>query len=210
MPSFTLDRCKALADGVMAITMTLLVVGIDVPADRSSEPGIVAFLLTIGHSVTVYVACFGLLGTYWVLHGAILNWFRRGDRAFIWLNILVLLPVTFIPFAAKLKDAYRESGLAILLLGGLNILIGGCFAALWLYGASHPELLRRPIDGAVRRSLLRRITISPVLVSLAAIVVSRTHVYLGTLVFLTVPLYHLSHRRIDASAPAGEEAGAPE
>src|SRR5262245_42769098 len=131
----------------MAFVMTLLVVGIDVPTgDRSPRPGIVAFLMTIGDSVAVYIACFGLVGTYWVLHGAITSYFRRADRTLIWLTLLFLLPVTFIPFVAKLKDVSRDSGLAVLLLGGVNILVGGCLAALSCYGTSvngHRNPLRR-------------------------------------------------------------------
>jgi uncharacterized membrane protein len=163
--------------------------------------------MTSGHSVAVYLASFCLLGTYWVIHTAIMRYFHRVDRTLIWLTLAFLLPVTFVPFVAKLKDAYRDSGVAVLLLGSVNVFIGGCLVALWLYGTSHPELLHRPVDGAVRRSMLRRITVSPIVVSLVAIAASRVHVYLSTLLFLTVPLYHLSHRRIDADLPGGEAAG---
>lgn len=204
---FSPHACKAFADGVMGFAMTLLVVGIDVPTDTSSQPSIVALMMATGHSVAVYLASFSLLGTYWVIHSTIMRHFQRVDRTLIWLTLAFLLPVTFVPFVAKLKDAYRESGIAVVLLGSVNILIGGCLVALWLYATSHPELLHRPIDGAVRRSMLRRITVSPVVVSLAAIAASRVHVYLSTLLFLTVPLYHLSHRRIDESSPGGDLAG---
>ena len=129
------------------------------------------------------------------------------DRTFIWLTLVYLLPVTFLPFLAKLKDAYRYSEVAVLLLGGVNILIGGALAVLWLYGTSHVELLHGPVDGAVRRSMLRRIAVSPVAVSLVAIAASSVHVYLSTLIFLTVPLYHLAHQRIDEHLPDAEGVG---
>lgn len=192
----------------MGFAMTLMVVGIDVPpGSASAQPGIVALLTAIAHSVADYVASFCLLGTYWVIHSTIMRHFQRVDRTFIWLTLVYLLPVTFLPFLAKLKDAYRYSEVAILLLGGVNILIGGALAVLWLYGTSHAELLYGPVDGAVRRSMLRRIGVSPAVVSLVAIPVSRLHVYLRTLLFLTVPLYHLSHRQIDESVTDGELAG---
>ena len=97
--------------------------------------------------------------------------------------------------------------MAVLLLGGVNILIGGALAVLWLYGTSHVELLHGPVDGAVRRSMLRRIAVSPVAVSLVAIAASSVHVYLSTLIFLTVPLYHLAHQRIDEHLPDAEGVG---
>jgi uncharacterized membrane protein len=194
----------------MALVLTRLVVRVHVPAgDQSSHPGIAKFLMSLDHTVAVYGACFGLVGTHWVLHGAIMSYFRLGDRTLIWLTLVFLLPVTSVPFAAKLKDAYRASEGAVPLLAGVNILIGGVLAARWLYGTSRPELLRRPANGAVRWSMVRRITVSPVVVSLVAIAAARVHVYLSTVPFLAVPLFHLSHRQIDASGPGdvlGEES----
>jgi uncharacterized membrane protein len=185
----------------MAFAMTLLVVGIDVPdRERFPEQELVRFLIGIGHSVVVYGACFWRLGTYWYIHSTIVSFLRQGNRPFVRLNLLFLLPVTFVPFAAKLKDAYRASRLAVLLLGGVNIFISACLAVLWLYATSHPELLQRPVSAAARRSMLGRITISPITLGLLAIAASVIHVYLTTLLLLTIPLYHLTHRRIDEEA----------
>ncbi|HYE34506.1 TMEM175 family protein [Methylocaldum sp.] len=197
---FSLDRCKALADAVVAIVMTLLVLSIDVPSDhRFSEDGLFAFLERIGFDLFIYGVSFWLAGTYWVQHAAIMHHFRQGSRMLAWLNLLFLFPVTLLPFVTKLKSVYREEALVILLFGAVQILIGLALIALWTYTVSHPHLLIRPVEAAVRRRVTRRMFMSPVMVSVAAIPISFVNVHLGTLFFLSIPLYYLSHRVIDRS-----------
>lgn len=97
---FSLDRCKALVDGVFAIVVTLLVLGIDVPTDhRFSEQGLVAFLERIGFDLLIYAVSFWLAGTYWVQHAAIMHFFRNGSRKLVWLNL----------FFCSLSHCYRSS-----------------------------------------------------------------------------------------------------
>jgi uncharacterized membrane protein len=198
--TFSLDRCKALADGIVAVVATLLVLGIEVPADhRFSEDGLLAFLERIGFDLFIYGISFWLAGTYWVQHAAIMNCLRQGSRMLAWLNLLFLFPVTLLPFVTKLKSVYREEALVILLFGVVQIVIGLALIALWTYAASHPHLLVRPVEAAVRRRVTRRIFMSPVMVSAAAIPISFLDLHLGTLFFLSIPLYYLSHRVIDRS-----------
>lgn len=207
--NFGLDRCKALADGVFAIVITLLVLGIDVPSDHSfSEDGLLAFLERIGFDLLIYGISFWLAGTYWIQHAAIMRYFQNGSWMLVWLNLLFLFPVTLLPFVTKLKGAYREEPLVIVLFGVAQIFIGLSLIALWTYAASHPHLLIRPIEEAVRRSVTRRMLMSPVVVSLVAIPISFLNLHLGTLFFLSIPLYYLSHRVIDRSSSDPDVSGA--
>lgn len=98
--SFSLDRCKALVDGVFAIVVTLLVLGIEVPTDhRFSEQGLIVFLQRIGFDLLIYAVSFWLAATYWVQHAAIMHFFRNGSRKLVWLNL----------FFCSLSHFYRSS-----------------------------------------------------------------------------------------------------
>jgi uncharacterized membrane protein len=102
-----LDRLIAFSDGVIAIAITILVLGIDIPEDRSfSEQGLVAFLARIRHDAVVYAASFWIIGAFWVQHHAVFYCFRYSDRWLLWLNTLFLFSTTLIPFLAKLKSIY--------------------------------------------------------------------------------------------------------
>ena len=206
--TFSLDRCKALADGVFAIVVTLLVLGIDIPADHNfSEQGFLAFLERIGFDLFVYAVSFWLAATYWVQHAAIMHYYRRGNRAVVWLNLLFLFPVTLLPFFTELKGDYRHEALVTLLFGGLQIFIGLALIALWHYAVSHPHLLTREVEENVQRKVTRRMFISPVIMSLIAIPVSYLSVHLSNLVFLSIPLYYVSNPDIDQNWTDSEMNG---
>lgn len=195
---FRLERCKALTDGVFAIVVTLLVLGIDVPSDHSfSEDGLIAFLERIGFHLFIYGVSFWLAATYWLQHSAIMEYYRHGNRTVIWLNLLFLFPVTLLPFVTELKGAYRHEPLVTLIFGLLQILIGFALILLWNYAGSHPQLLARSVDNKTSRKVALRMLISPVLISVIAIAVSFINAPLSSLFFLSIPLYYLSHCEMD-------------
>lgn len=195
---FRLDRCKALADGVFAIVVTLLVLGIDIPSDHSfSEQGFIVFLERIGFHLLVYGISFWLAATYWVQHAAIMDYYQHGNRTVVWLNLLFLFPVTLLPFVTELKAAYRDEPLVIMLFGFVQIFIGLTLILLWNYSDSHRHLMSRAVEDATRRRVTWRMFVSPVIISVVAIAVSFLSLHLGTLLFLSIPLYYLSHRDLD-------------
>jgi hypothetical protein len=68
--------------------------------------------------------------------------------------------------------------------GGLNVPIGACLVALWLYGASRPQLRHRPVSRAARRGTLGRIAMRPIVLGLLAITASLIHMDLSALLLL--------------------------
>ena len=60
-----LDRLKVFSDGVIAIAITILVLGIDIPEDHSfSEQGLFGFIARIRHDIVVYAASFWIIGSF--------------------------------------------------------------------------------------------------------------------------------------------------
>lgn len=194
----SLNRLMAFTDGVLAIAITILVLGIDIPEGHSfSEQGLFSFLARIRHDVIVYAASFWIIGAFWVLHHAVFNYFRYCNRWLLWLNTLFLFSTTLIPFLAKLKSIYRQEPKVVLLFGTGFILTGLSLLAIWRYAIAKQELHRTsPIDPAVIRSMTRRILLTPV-ISALAVGLSFINVHLGTYTFLTLPLFYLSHRMVD-------------
>ena len=198
-PIFSLDRCKALTDGVIAIVITLLVLGVNIPTDHHfSEQGLLSFLRRMGFDLVVYGVSFWLGGTYWVQQCAILHYVRVGSRVFIWLNLLFLFCLTLLPIVTKLKSLYRGEPLVILLFGGMQVLAGLSLLALWMHVVSHPHLLARPVSAAVQRSMFVRMMVSPILISVLATLISFVSIHAGTLLFLSAPIYYFSHRLVDS------------
>ncbi|MGY6276071.1 TMEM175 family protein [Methylomonas sp. MgM2] len=206
--AFSLDRCKALVDGVFAIVATLLVLGIDVPTDHHfNEQGLIGFLRRIGFDLVLYGISFWLAGTYWLQHTAIMRYFQEGSRMLTWLNMLFLFPITLIPFVTELKGTYPHEPLITLLFGSEQIVIGLTLISIWKYAVMHPKLLNWEISESLDKMVTKRMIVSPILVSLLAIALSYVNMHLSTLFFLSVPLYYLSHPVIDQRWSDSDSSG---
>jgi uncharacterized membrane protein len=192
---------NALSDGVIAIVLTLLVLGIDIPQNHDfSAEGLVSFLGKIEYQVTVYAVSFVLIGSYWVQHNVMFHFFRSGSRTLNWLNLLFLFGLTLLPFTTKLIGTYRNEPLAIVIYGAVHIFCGCSLALIWWYANRSPVIVWPSVNPAVVHSLLRRTMAGP-LISLVAIGVAFLHVRLAHAVFLTMPLLQLSHRTVDTHWP---------
>ena len=198
-PTLRIDRLKSFSDGVLTVVITLMVFGIDIPTDhRFTEDGLLSFLQKVGFQILLYIISFWLVATYWAQHYVIFQNVRVGNRTLFWLNLLFLLPVTLIPAATKLKGLYPLDTASIVVFGILQIICGCCLLTLWFYVSWQPELLVKPITAEKRKRTLIRFTISPVLMSLLAILVSFWRVRAGTVMFLGIPLFLLIYQAVDS------------
>jgi len=194
----TLDRLSAISDGVLAIVITILVLGIDIPTDHNfTQDGLIKFLMRLEPELVAYVASFVMVAIYWVQHYALFHFIRYVNRRLIWLNILFLLPITLLPFVAKVRALYRYEPLVIVFFASAHIICGILLLALWGYAVSHPELLAHQITPKVRNSMTLRILISPV-ICLVAIALAYVDVDVATYIFMLIPLLYISHRTVDS------------
>ena len=102
-PSYGLSsvRIMTLADGVFAIVLTLLVLDIKAPK-AISEAELISKLLALWPKLFSYIISFVILGILWFGHHMEFHYIRRSDRIHIWLNLLFLMCIAFIPFSAAL------------------------------------------------------------------------------------------------------------
>jgi uncharacterized membrane protein len=101
---FRTGRLEAFSDGVFAIAITLLVLDIGVSATAGQDLG--AAIRGLWPSYLAYVASFSTIGAAWLGHNAITEYLDRADPAFVRLNLLLLLIVSFLPFPTRLVAEY--------------------------------------------------------------------------------------------------------
>jgi uncharacterized membrane protein len=137
-------RVEAFSDGVFAIAITLLILTVTPPTH--GELG--HELLRLWPSYAAYAVSFLTIGIIWVNHHSIFRLFAGVDRTMLFLNVLFLMVVAFIPFPTEVvadnvrdPDARRA---AAVLYGCNMILLGIGFVVLWMYGSS--RLLREDSD----------------------------------------------------------------
>jgi uncharacterized membrane protein len=184
-------RVLALSDGVFAILITLLVLEIHVP-ELTEGHSLNQALAEIRPSLVAFVISFILAGMYWVGHRDLFALIRRTDRGLVWLNILYLLPLCLLPFAAGLLGRYDREPVALRIYGLLLVAIAVMRVVIWLYATNRPHLLWRPLDDRQRRAGLA-INLYPGLVYLLAFLVAKSAPVLSLLIYAGLPLlYFLS------------------
>jgi uncharacterized membrane protein len=156
------NRMESFSDGVIAVAITLLVLGITVPhPDAHSHHGLI---WALGHewpSYAAYVVSFLTIGIIWINHHAMVDRLQQVDHVILLLNLLLLMSIGVLPFATNLMATYlREpSGrsVAAAIYGGSFLLMAIAFATL-----NRTILLKRTgvvdeaLDGEQRRAILKR------------------------------------------------------
>ncbi|MDX6380766.1 MAG: potassium channel family protein [Rubrobacteraceae bacterium] len=154
-------RIEAFSDGVFAIAITLLVIEIGVPHLDNGPEGTTLFGALIGQwpSYLGYVISFLQIGVVWANHHNRFTYIVRSDHIFLFLNILFLMCVAFIPFPTALLAEYIESEertIAVAVYTGTLAVTAVCFTLLWYYAANGYRLVNRSLDPATLRAMTQR------------------------------------------------------
>jgi uncharacterized membrane protein len=159
----TTNRLEAFSDGVFAIAITLLVLELNVPAgdhlwhDLKEEwPSFAAFFVS-----------FWVIGIIWVNHHGVLDHLARANRPLLYLNLLLLLTVIFIPFPTALLAEHLKSGadeeVAAVVYSGAFFAMALAYGLLWTYMTRHRELLGVELsDEEIRRTSVRFLIGNPI------------------------------------------------
>lgn len=92
------ERRNAITDGVFAIIITIMVLGIKIPElVQSNVPAIV-------QAVFIYLVSFVLIAILWINHHHIFNKHDNVSIGMVWLNFLIMFTTSFIPVATERID----------------------------------------------------------------------------------------------------------
>jgi uncharacterized membrane protein len=136
------SRLEAFSDGVFAIAFTLLVLDFHSP-ENLGHTG--SYLWSLWPSYLAYIISVILIGLVWANHHSVFIHIKHTDRMLMFLNVLLLAIVAFLPFPTQLlaNAIHTSDGLsAATFFYGLVITLGGiAHNAIWLYAIRHPQLL---------------------------------------------------------------------
>ena len=184
-------RITTLADGVFAIVMTLLVLGIDVPevAEEEIADRLVDEVFWLWPLIAAYVVSFLYLGIYWIGHHTQFHYMRVVNTNALWLNIVFFMFVCLIPFTTRLVGMYDRQEIALTLYGANLIAISLAALAHWRYAGS-AGLLEPETGNAEMRKATRRLLIGAALFGIA-IALAFVDPRWSLAVFLIVPVLHI-------------------
>ncbi len=150
------SRIEAFSDGVFAIAATLLVLEVGVSTTSGARLG--HELLRIWPSYLSYVTSFITIGIIWINHHHNLRTIGPADRTFMFLNLLLLLDVAFIPFPTKLVAAYLRrdgEGPAVIAYAATLLLMAVLYTIWWRYARSGRRLIGPSVSEAELRAIDR-------------------------------------------------------
>jgi uncharacterized membrane protein len=98
-------RFEAFSDGIFAIAATLLVLEIGVDTAKGN---LGSQLTSIWPAYLSYVTTFLIIGIIWINHHHCVSLIGRVDRTFLFINLLLMLTVSFMPFPTKLVAQYLQ------------------------------------------------------------------------------------------------------
>jgi uncharacterized membrane protein len=148
-------RMETFSDGVFAIAATLLVLEISVDSAHSHDLG--SALLHLWPSYLAYVTSFITIGIIWMNHHACVETMVRVDRPFLFLNLLLLLTVSFLPFPTRLVADYLQrpgEQSAVYAYAATFVVMAIVYNVWWRYASTG----RRLIGENVPESRIRAIT----------------------------------------------------
>ncbi len=100
------ERLEAFSDGVMAVVITIMAFGLDVPKDTTWH--------ALGQqlpSLLVYVLSFTMIGIYWNNHHHLLRATEHISGAVMWANLILLFWLSLVPVATKWVGQAHQASL---------------------------------------------------------------------------------------------------
>ena len=201
-----LDRLIFFSDAIFAIVMTLLILEIRAPDNVPSDVAateVPSLVWALWPKFFSYVLSFLVIGTYWIAHHQTFRYVRSYNRTLLWLNLVFLLSISFIPFPTDLLGEYGELRFSVIVyaasLGMARLLL----AVVWWYIVAGPILTGEELDpGLARYHFFRSLAIPALfflsigisLVSVNAAVASWLLLFVADVI-----MWRLQRRRVRSS-----------
>jgi uncharacterized membrane protein len=146
------SRVLAFSDGLFAIAMTLLVVGIGVPTltNGGDEGELLEAYGDLVSEVISFFISFAVIGRYWVAHHRFFGLLRAMDYTLVWLNLLYLAFIAFLPFPTGVLGSYFENPISVATYALAVAIVSGLEVVLFRH-AYRARLLVREMPEAVYR-----------------------------------------------------------
>jgi uncharacterized membrane protein len=188
-------RALTFSDGMFAIAMTLLVVGIAIPtiSDEDSVGDLADAINDLSSSIISFFISFAVIGRYWVAHHQFFSLLSRMDQGLLGINLVYLAFIAFLPFPTALLGNYFENPLSVAIYAGAVAIVSGMEVILFRH-AYRRGLLASPLTPEVFRwgALM---SLSPVIFFVASMPVAFLSTVLAVATWLlAIPFQAIAQR----------------
>lgn len=124
----TTNRLEAFSDGVLAIIITIMVLGLEIP--KGSDLNSLAPLLP---TLLNYLLSFIYVGIYWNNHHHLFQVIQKVNGTVLWLNLLLLFFLSLLPISTKWLSENNDAPWPIIIYGVVLFLSSIAFALIEKY-----------------------------------------------------------------------------
>lgn len=134
-----MDRFIFFSDALFAFAITLLVLDIHLPAGpRTSD--LAGQLVALWPKYSAYLVSFLSIGTFWLSHHRKFRYLVGYDNRIIWLNLIFLMVIAFMPFPTSVLSEYGNLT-ATIFYALIMATASMCSFLVWFYAKNKPGLL---------------------------------------------------------------------
>lgn len=133
------DRIIKFSDAIIGFSITLLVIAIDVPELMDSE-NIKQSLQDLWPKLLVFAISFFVVARFWISHLRLVNYVKRFNYPLLWLNLIFLLFIVFIPFSTALYGTHSDNLVATIIYMASLALASFLCSLMWRYISRHRDL----------------------------------------------------------------------
>ena len=185
----------AFSDGLFAIAMTLLVVGITVPVlqQGDSVDELADALNDLTGSIVSFVISFLVIGRYWVAHHEFFSRLKAVDARLVWINLIYLMFIAFLPFPTALLGNFFENPLAVTIYAVSVAAISGMEVVEYRHAHDNDLMAERLPDDVYRWGAF--LSLAPVFLFVASIPLAFVHTWIAVASwYLFVPFFRIVQR----------------
>jgi uncharacterized membrane protein len=88
-----------------------------------------------------FIVSFLIIGFFWIFHHKMFRQIRRHTPAFMWMNLMLLMCIVFIPFSSALFSEYPSTEIATIIYSGSWAVPSLILALMWWYATTDSRLV---------------------------------------------------------------------
>ncbi len=186
----TTNRIELFSDAVIAISATLLILEIKIPAlSNLSNDAVIQSLLPLIPKFISFAVSFVTICVFWVNHHHFFHAIRRSDRALLWYNNHLLFWIAVIPFVTGFIGEYPSQPIIVALYGFVLTMGALAFLLMANYVFLKSKIADEHVPIKTRRKEVKRSVIG-VFVYGISVLTAFIHPYISLIIFIVIPFYY--------------------
>ena len=172
VPKVKPEHVVSFGDAIFAFAITFMTLSIDIPdlPTNLTESQLISALYDMYPQVESYIISFAVISIFWVSYHQVFNFIKESPISMVYLNLLLLLLITFLSIATSLVINYGSYQIPYVLYCIVVIMTGSLLAAIWWYATRNYRLIDKDIHPLFIRGTMLNFLLIPFVFAISILV----------------------------------------